>query len=153
MAPTHTPLLFSMPPCPQLPTCNYCFGLAELLVLFLFFIFCLFIILGWPWLTKLYRFQVIPQHMLCTLYCVFTTPSPVPFHHYLSPSTPLCLPTYLPAAITTGLCPRVFTRFLFCSVPPPPYQVPSPTPPPNTQLSACSLSMSLSLFCLWPLDT
>ena len=41
--------------------------------------------MGLLWLIKLYRFQVDnSKHIICALYCVFTTPSLVSFHHDLS---------------------------------------------------------------------
>ena len=35
---------------------------------------------------------MILQHIICILYCVFTTPSQVSFHHHFSPFDPLLPP-------------------------------------------------------------
>ena len=49
----------------------------------IFFFSSLLNLLGWHWLTKLYRFQVhIPRYIICTRYCVFTTSQDALFKNF-----------------------------------------------------------------------
>ena len=102
--------------------------LLDKTFLFLFFSFLLNL-LGWHWLTKLYRFQV---HSSTT------------HHHHpkssLLPSA-FILPIPSPTSPQQSLhcCPCSWVLFLFRLIRP-------PLPPP--EMSTCSLSMILSIFCL-----
>ena len=118
-------------------------------IVFIGFSFNLFLLnlLGWQWLVKLYRFQVhysIIHHLL--LYCVFTIPSQVSFHHHLSflfpllpPPQPLLIITML-VSVSIVVCFFFWLSLLFFT------QLHNPTP--LWQLSVYSLSMNLFLFFL-----
>ena len=47
--------------------------------------FTLFNLLGWHWLIKLHV-SGVQFYITCVLYCVFTTPSQVSFHHHWRPA-------------------------------------------------------------------
>ena len=82
-------------------------------------------LLGWHWLTKLQDSRsTILQHIICTLNCVFTTTSQIPFHHHLPPFTTTTPPTLLPWQSPHSCpCPWVFTFLLLFSI-----HTPHPTP-------------------------
>ena len=114
--------------------------MCFMIKLYLLFSFLLNL-LGLHWLTKLYRYRcTVPQHILCTLYCVFTAPSQASFHHQLSPDPPPPTPTPISPWPSPRCCVHEFFLFIFFFS--------QSLYIPHSQLSACSLSVSWSLFYL-----
>ena len=94
-----------------------------LICIFNFFLFINFITV--TLVTKITRFQVHSStHIICTLYCVFTTLSQVSFHHRLSPFTLHHL--HSPHLLQSPHCVSMSFFFLAQSLHPP-NPVPQPT--------------------------